>query len=86
MPDKESESEEVWDKMAEQLLRADIREEKELEFVQWDGGDWQDMGAGEEEERKTLKGKAPRLHHKKSRKGCQQCRDRRVKVCFDTLK
>jgi hypothetical protein len=25
---------------------------------------------------------APRLHHKKSRTGCQQCRARRVKVCF----
>ena len=30
-------------------------------------------------ERKGLKA-APRLHHKKSKTGCQQCRARRVKV------
>lgn len=34
-----------------------------------------------EHERKGKKG-APRLYHKKSRKGCQRCRARRVKVRF----
>ena len=38
-------------------------------FVGWTPG-------AEKEVRKT----APRLHHKKSRTGCQQCRARRVKV------
>ena len=34
------------------------------------------------EPRKT----APRLHHKKSRTGCQQCRARRVKVCSSFIR
>lgn len=40
-------------------------------FVGWVPG-------SQNEPRKT----APRLHHKKSRTGCQQCRARRVKVRF----
>jgi hypothetical protein len=42
---------------------------KEVTFVGWEPG-------VEEIPRKH----APRLHHKKSRAGCQQCRARRVKV------
>lgn len=44
-------------------------EDMDAMFVGWTPG-------AEKEVRKT----APRLHHKKSRTGCQQCRARRVKV------
>jgi len=64
--------------MAEHFLYADLVEDGDLKFVEWEGGEGQEKARDEET---TTKGKAPRLHHKKSRKGCQQCRDRRVKVC-----